>query len=300
MFLYVILTGLFFVEAYRSLYPHNWKNMIEHIKVKTQQLSNNIQPILINLSYNSIYYYSYLQIKYQHCKPYINRLCTSIHNYLISKSLISPTNKLTFEIYEKGINIKNVLLPENNKIINNEELKWNHDYDLVILSDNSVGCINKIHYYNFPNIINHYTYTPSNIKFMSMELTYNNINYPIELKTDKYNHYIVNNKINSDFYKYYLNNNLNIQIEPNNNFFDYKVVVLDHNVNIIELTPNDELIIKENDYEIINKCENNNKLVEEETKEEEEKINEKEETVNILENINDISSEDYITLEIPK
>jgi phosphoenolpyruvate-protein kinase (PTS system EI component) len=109
---------------------------------------------------------------------------------------------------------------------------------------------------------------------------------------------MVNNKINSDFYKYYLKNNLNIQIEPNNNIFDYKVVVLDHNVNIIELTPNDELIIKENDYEIINK------LVEEETKEQETKEEEEEtkedETINILENINYINSEDYITLEIPK
>ena len=295
MFLYVILTGLFFVEFYRSSYPHNWQIMVRHIKVKTQQLSNIIQPSLINLSYNSIYYYSYLQIKLQHCKPYINILCTSIHKFLISHKLITTTNKITFEIYEKGVNIKNVLLPENNKIITNEQLKWNNVYDLVILSDNTAGCINKIHYYNFPDIINYYTYTPSNIKFMSMELIYNNINYPIELKTDKYNHYIVNNKINSDFYKYYLNNNLNIQIEPSNNYFDYKVVLLDHNVNIIELTPNDELIIKENDYEIINKCENNNKLVEEETKEET-----KEETINILENINDIGSDDYIQLEIPK
>ena len=49
--------------------------------------------------------------------------------------------------------------------------------------------------------------------------------------------------------EYYLINVLNIEIDKNT--FDYKLSVIDHNVNIVELTQNDSLIIKENNYELI-------------------------------------------------
>ena len=44
---------------------------------------------------------------------------------------------------------------------------------------------------------------------------------------------------------------MNISINKDHNF-DYKVQLIDHNVNILELSCDQELIIKENDYEIIN------------------------------------------------
>ena len=41
---------------------------------------------------------------------------------------------------------------------------------------------------------------------------------------------------------------MEIDIDYNN--FDYTVTIIDHNVNLIKLTPNDYLIIKKDDYEI--------------------------------------------------
>jgi hypothetical protein len=256
MLLYFTVALLFFVDIYRSLYPQQFQ------KYK-REIIDIFQPKIITLSYNTIYYYSYLQIKYNKFKifimPFINVLCVAISNLLKEHNLInfpeSPP-KVVFEIYGKGKNIKNIFIHENNKNqinnIFNEELKIYNNYDFVILSDliDTSSCTNKIHYYNFPDTIDIINYKTSNIKFISMDIIYNTQTYPIELKNDTYNHYIVNNKLNSEFYQYYLTNILNIPIE--NASFDYKVQLIDQNVNILELTSHQELIIKENDYEIIN------------------------------------------------
>jgi hypothetical protein len=90
-------------------------------------------------------------------------------------------------------------------------------------------------------------YDVSNIKFISVNLTYNSTVYPIELKTDNYNHYIVNNVLNIDFFRYYLTNVLKIQIEDD---FEYKVSIIDQDANFIDLYTHDILVIKENNYEI--------------------------------------------------
>jgi hypothetical protein len=131
-----------------------------------------------------------------------------------------------------------------------------------------------------------------------MDLSYNSQIYPIELQNDTYNHYIINNKLNSEFYQYYLKNILNISIE--NDKFDYKVQLIDHNVNILELSPQQELLIKENDYEIINI--NIPETIEQnENKEENEFINDDSVNDSVNDSANDFpndSANDYIKLEL--
>ena len=132
-----------------------------------------------------------------------------------------------------------------------------------MFSDNNVktNCINKIHYIEYPEFNNdsdfsdcseYYNYNMSNIKFMSVSIDYNNNSYPIELKTDNYNYYMVNNVLNKSFFQYYLCNVLNISVDMNDPVFNYYVNIIDHNVNIVGLTPEQSLIIKENEYEIKN------------------------------------------------
>jgi hypothetical protein len=294
MLLYFTIAILFFVDIYRSLYPQDFE------KYK-REITDIFQPKIITLSYNVIYYYSYLQIKYNKLKlfimPFINILCVAINNFLKNHNLINfsePSPKVVFEIYGKGVNIKNIFLHDNNKNqinnIFNEELKICNNYDFVILSDQTkTTCTNKIHYYNFPDTFDNINYKISNIKFISMDLSYNSQIYPIELQNDTYNHYIINNKLNSEFYQYYLKNILNISIE--NDKFDYKVQLIDHNVNILELSPQQELLIKENDYEIINI--NISESIEQN--------DEKNECVNELDSVNDSTNDsvnDYIKLEL--
>ena len=129
-----------------------------------------------------------------------------------------------------------------------KELNDEKNYDLLILSDKKENsdCLNKIHYTECPKTTD---YINSNIKFLSMEISYNNNSYPIELKNNTYDHYIVNNILNKDFFKYYLVNVLNVEIKDDN--FDYTVSIIDHNVNIIELRLTSQIVIKKTDYEFI-------------------------------------------------
>jgi hypothetical protein len=276
--------------------------------VEYKDLYDFLEKTLISVSYNAIYVYSYTQVNYNKLKnitkPYISIVCISVSEFLKQHNLMysNPSvSKLIFEVYGNGYNIKNITLDsknddklvsyvldynnENNNENNNEvedQQKWYNNYDLIIFSDNlsDSNCINKIHYVDFPTRI---LYETSNVKFISVNLTYNTNEYTIDLKTDEYNHYIVDNVLNKDFFKYYLTNVLQIKIEDE---FDYKVTIIDQDANFIDLYPKDVLVFKENSYEIKLYTEINGK---EEEKEEKEEEKEKEEEI--------YDDYDYIKLE---
>jgi hypothetical protein len=181
-----------------------------------------------------------------------------------------------------------------------DDLKTNN-IDFIILSDKSDinnSFTNKIHYYKIPDSLDNISYTISNINFISIELTYNNKVYPIQLKNNIYNHYIVNNKLNSEFYQYYLKNILNIPISSDN--INYNFQIIDQNVNIYELSCNQEIVIKENDFEIIDLVnqDKSDQLIEEiEEIEEKEEIEVKESTNDeILEETKLVGDSEYIKI----
>jgi len=303
MFIYFTVAILFCFDVYRTLYPLDYNR-------NKKMLLDSVKPTIVTLSYNAIYCYSYLEIKYNKFKsivmPITNIICLAITNLLKKHNLIlipSPPPKLVFEIYGKGKNIKNILLHDNFNQLNNvltDDLKTNN-IDFIILSDKSDinnSFTNKIHYYKIPDSLDNISYTISNINFISIELTYNNKVYPIQLKNNIYNHYIVNNKLNSEFYQYYLKNILNIPISSDN--INYNFQIIDQNVNIYELSCNQEIVIKENDFEIIDLVnqDKSDQLIEEiEEIEEKEEIEVKESTNDeILEETKLVGDSEYIKI----
>jgi hypothetical protein len=106
-------------------------------------------------------------------------------------------------------------------------------------------CVNNLFYTSFPTT---FDYKVSKISFMSIELEYENKIHSINLKNNKYNYYIVNNCLNKMFFKYYIKNVLKTQI--NTDDFDYKLSIIDNNVNMITLLPNQYILILEDDYQI--------------------------------------------------
>jgi hypothetical protein len=81
-----------------------------------------------------------------------------------------------------------------------------------------------------------------------LELEHQNVKHLIELKNKEHNYYIVNNSLNQNFFKYYLKNVLNVNINETN--FDYTLTIVDHNINMITLLPHQYLVINEHDYQI--------------------------------------------------
>jgi hypothetical protein len=95
----------------------------------------------------------------------------------------------------------------------------------------------------------------SDISFIALYLHYNDSQYHINLKTDKYNYYLVGNVINKLFLQYYINtvlNNKNFTIDDKNS---YRLELMDHEVNMIYLDIEDIIIIEKNGYSIKKKKE---------------------------------------------
>jgi hypothetical protein len=225
--------------------------IIKYNSLKLKAEKNKIlQEKAINISYNCIYFYSLCQIQY-------NKINTLISSF-IKSSNIKNDNKLYVSqeltrslilIEDDSDNTTHLLkMPKifDINLIKIFSQRWN--YKDLILEDKNVetGCTNYVFYTSFPETLD---YKESSIKFMSIELEHENNTHTISLKNESVNYYIVGNSLNQNFFKYYLITVLKADINKDN--FDYKVSIIDHDVNFITLLPCQSIIIEENDYHIV-------------------------------------------------
>ena len=215
---YAILTGILIHKFFSIFYPAECELTVNFCEYKLTQIKKVLEPHLINLGFNIMYYYSCLQIRFNKIKLMVSPLLKN------DTQNQNPKQKTKFfSIYKDGgivsqSFIDNDILDELIKIYGES----NNNYLLIISQENPDSKqINKIHYTYFPKSIEDY----------------------------KHNHYIVSNILDKHFFQYYLTNVLKVSVD--NNSFNYNVSIIDHNVNIIHLTPNDYLIIKEDSYEIV-------------------------------------------------
>jgi hypothetical protein len=106
-------------------------------------------------------------------------------------------------------------------------------------------CVNRVILHSQPFLTK---YEVSNIQFMLVEAKINDISYKINLKTEQFNYYIVDNILDLKFFKYYLFDLLTS--EDKKNLDKIMVKIIDHNVNMRELEISDDkfIIIKKDDY----------------------------------------------------
>jgi hypothetical protein len=66
------------------------------------------------------------------------------------------------------------------------------------------------------------------------------------------NFYVVGNVFNTNFFKYYLENVLNVKIDNDTNKpFTYTLELMDHNVSMVYLNETQSIVIKKYGYEIL-------------------------------------------------
>ena len=255
MLIYIALSAIIIKQIYIFLYPIEYEIIVNAIENKMNKLKKELESQIMSLGYNLLYYYSVAQIYVNKIitfvSPHISVLWITLINFLKENKLIDKEKKVSvIGIYKDGKIINQIIINKNNCILLNtiEESVNNDNYDFIMVTDKKDDCdqINKIHYTKIPQSLD--DYKQSNIRFFAVELTYKNEKYSIDLINENGNHYIVNNVLNKEFFNYYLTNILKIEIDKNN--FDYKVFLIDHNVNMVELTVNDYLVIKEDEYEI--------------------------------------------------
>lgn len=208
---------------------------------------------LITASYELIHVYSKGQILYQ----------IMYNNAVFQAKSIIDTNpqlkKMLNDIYKKDVPQNQIYQIKNDTIhvkyyTDNTETYFEPDENSIYLfSDNESAvenkCVNRIILHSQPFLTK---YEVSNIQFMLVEAKVNDITYKINLKTDKFNYYIVDNILDLKFFKYYLYNYqvCNLTTEEKDKINKIVVKFIDHNVNMRELEISDDkfIIIKKDDY----------------------------------------------------
>jgi len=236
-------------------FPINYELYIAEICEKINNQKEKLNGIMIKIGYNLVYYFSLCQIQYNRIKnvvsPKLIIIRTSINNYLKNSGIMVVPDcdviQILILINNNGNEIHRIVISNKNNIKSIKMLCNDLSYSGIILLDKNVdsGCINCVFYEKFPES---FEYELSDMKFMAIELEHNNKIYHINLKNDSHNYYIVNNFLNEKFFKYYIKNVLKFNIIEEE--FDYKVTLVDNNVNIITLLPHQHIIIHKDNYKI--------------------------------------------------
>ena len=257
----LFLWGFLLSQIYKSYYPEEYNNFKNKFNDNFNPIIEKMNNFTINIFYNLLYIYSIIQIKAIKIKQIVTPYYEIVNDILIENSIIRYDNvKSIVSFYYNGDLLKlieysfpcnqifasNLVKPEKCDLITIEE---------VSSKDGSQFNVTCLH-----NISENINVSNSNIKFLSLECNYNNTDFNIELRTSKYNFYMNDTIIDAHFIKYYLKNILNVNYYINDDNFTYTLNLIDHNVNCVQLSEADAIIIKKDDY-IINKKDTNPELV---------------------------------------
>jgi hypothetical protein len=193
-----------------------------------------VQERATKLSYDIVYFiinnFSKAQIMYNKW----NKQITKPHAHAVS-----------IDFCKNGEILKSVVLDKEFKDVEMEHVQCDiSNYDFVLVTDDLHGEKNKICLTDKSK--NVMEVEKSNIKFLSFNVHYKNESYDIKLYSDKENFYTVKNRINKNFLKFQLKQ-MGVDVCEE---FPYKINIIDHDVNIIELDNNHEIIIEKDSYEI--------------------------------------------------
>jgi len=194
-------------------------------------IPNYLLNLIYSVSYNSIYYYSKLQLQF---------IKTRNNALIYAKTVPFLNNLLTYFKPDKSI-YTYTIINDHFSICSKHDREKNIDYKIII---------NEILDYEEKKNIESSNIEEANYKFIMTEITINNKKIVIQFKTDKYNYLIVNNGLDSEFIRYFLKTHYSemirdLEIEK------YTIKIIDHNVNIVEFDETKMLYIEKNEYSIL-------------------------------------------------
>lgn len=212
------------------------------------------ESAIINVSYSMIYLFSKCQIifnrscsklaafmnKHPHTKKILDYVCskTAVRNQICTINQVGETIATrTLDIGQSG----------------QSGQSRQPDTCIYIFADNEhmnkTGCVNNVILRTSPFVVK---YEVSDIKFMLVEIKINDGFYKLNFKTDSYNYYIVNNRLDRQFFIYFLKQ-YQIYDFANDNIeklTSFHVKIIDQNVNVreFEITQSKFITIQKNDY----------------------------------------------------
>ena len=266
---FTVIALIYSINLYKSHYPKEFDIIITQIISFIQQ-NETIKPylpLLTTMCYNAIYAYSFCQVTLNNTikfiEPYLQQGIKNIHLRILCNTNLETNTTKTFTIV-------------------NANIYTNSDSNLVIIKSpmpkNDMIILDKV-----PESLDNITYETSSPNFLSLylkivtndnetndnetndnetndnetndnETNDNEPNYNIELSSDTMNFYVVGNVFNTNFFKYYLQSVLNVDISKyisNDNLFVYTLELMDHNISMVYLNETQSIVIKKDGYEIL-------------------------------------------------
>ena len=203
---------------------------------------NNINCVIMYLSYNIIYYITGLQILCNKSYKIIRPVVLFIHSY--TKKTAQSTDNDDIKIIKNG----NVTLTTNKEKIKNNILDYtNINFDFILYSH----LTNKLLYKSFPT---DYNYNILTYKFINVELnTKSQQKINLSFVNSNYNYFIEINFINKQFILYFMNTHYKdfMLTLPPDDLNEYTINIIDDKINIIEISCLDTILLKKENY-IIN------------------------------------------------
>jgi hypothetical protein len=196
------------------------------------------------IAYNLIYLFSSIQI-----------LSAKIKNTFFLTNATKPLTTDDFYMFE-SINDHEIseFIDFKESFANNPNFLFSKSPDskMIIFNDTTDNVTNKICYYKpYENVTSQYDI--SNVSFISFKVILESNEYNIKLSSPEYNFYIVGNEINRQWFKYYFNKYLNINLMD---YVEYTIEIVDENVNFVYISYNDSIKFEKESYEIIKHEEN--------------------------------------------
>ena len=196
--------------------------------------------LMINLTFVAIYYCSKVQMKmmniskqlkkYIKKKPKLNKLLGTYLTRTSGYKLIKDDMEVSF-------------------IKNNDIIIIDDPYDFMIYvnyeddTNKNVICL---------DISEQAECLKADFKFILMEVIIKDMNFAITLVSDDYNYMMASNRLSKSFIKYFLKAHYSrfvINLDENE-LNNYTIKVLDHNMESLEFTSNDVLIINKSSYSV--------------------------------------------------
>ena len=201
--------------------------------------SNNIMipdyllNLLYNVSYKSIYYYSKLHLRFIKSKNTVSEYVKTAPFFNNLLTYINPYSNLDINTY--------TIVNNNLTIFSKFNEEENLDYKIILHFEPTS---------EKKKYIESLEYNQANYKFIMTEITMDDKKIVVHFTTDKYNYLIVNNKLDKDFIIYFLKTHYN-ELVKDLETENYTIKIIDHNVNIVELTNTTTLLINKTGYEIL-------------------------------------------------
>jgi hypothetical protein len=171
------------------------------------------------------------------------------------------TNKKGISINVSNNDSINVSNNDSINVSNNDSIRplnksLTTDYDLVLIKSptNDVIILD-----NVPDTLDDLKYEVSDIRFFALYLKLHvSETHIIELCKKDANYYVVGNKLDCEFFKYYLHNVLNVQID-NTVPFEYKLELMDQNIKMVYVNETQSIVIEKDGYKILSVSEEKEK-----------------------------------------